>query len=133
MSPRPPLSRAETPGVELAAIATTSEANRAAALADFGAAIGLAFQVVDDILDCTQASETLGKTAGKDLDHNKPTYVSILGLIEAGGGHAEYIPSREDCGKRIATLAGPGDRVVIMGARDDTLSAFARGILESLG
>jgi farnesyl diphosphate synthase len=39
-----------------------------AALEDYGAALGLAFQVVDDILDCTQASETLGKTAGKDLD-----------------------------------------------------------------
>jgi farnesyl diphosphate synthase len=54
-----------------------------AALSDYGAAIGLAFQVVDDILDCTQASETLGKTAGKDLDHNKPTYVSVLGLYAA--------------------------------------------------
>ena len=43
------------------------------ALGDYGAAIGLAFQVVDDILDVTQASETLGKTAGKDQDHNKPT------------------------------------------------------------
>ena len=52
-----------------------------AALEDFGAALGLAFQVVDDILDCTQASETLGKTAGKDLDHNKPTYVSVLGPV----------------------------------------------------
>jgi farnesyl diphosphate synthase len=50
------------------------------ALSDFGAAIGLAFQVVDDILDVTQASDTLGKTAGKDADHNKPTYVSLLGL-----------------------------------------------------
>lgn len=50
------------------------------ALSNYGAAIGLAFQVVDDILDVTQASETLGKTAGKDLDHNKPTYVSVLGL-----------------------------------------------------
>jgi len=46
----------------------------------YGAAIGLAFQVVDDILDVTQASETLGKTAGKDVDLNKPTYVSVLGL-----------------------------------------------------
>jgi farnesyl diphosphate synthase len=46
----------------------------------YGAAIGLAFQVVDDILDVTQASETLGKTAGKDVDSNKPTYVSVLGL-----------------------------------------------------
>mgnify|MGYP001399062000 CR=1 FL=1 len=50
------------------------------ALSGYGAAIGLAFQVVDDILDVTQASETLGKTAGKDLHHNKPTYVSVLGL-----------------------------------------------------
>ncbi|MCP5285853.1 MAG: polyprenyl synthetase family protein [Burkholderiaceae bacterium] len=52
-------------------------------LSDYGAAIGLAFQVVDDILDVTQASETLGKTAGKDLDANKPTYVSVLGLDRA--------------------------------------------------
>ena len=50
------------------------------ALSLYGAALGLAFQVVDDILDVTQASETLGKTAGKDEDHNKPTYVSVLGL-----------------------------------------------------
>jgi farnesyl diphosphate synthase len=53
------------------------------ALSDYGAAVGLAFQVVDDILDVTQASETLGKTAGKDLDNNKPTYVSVLGLEAA--------------------------------------------------
>jgi farnesyl diphosphate synthase len=52
-------------------------------LADYGAAVGLAFQVVDDILDVTQASETLGKTAGKDIDSNKPTYVSVLGLAAA--------------------------------------------------
>jgi farnesyl diphosphate synthase len=53
------------------------------ALSDYGSAVGLAFQVVDDILDVTQASETLGKTAGKDLHHNKPTYVSVLGLEPA--------------------------------------------------
>ncbi len=53
------------------------------ALSDFGAALGLAFQVVDDILDVTQASATLGKTAGKDSDANKPTYVTVLGLDEA--------------------------------------------------
>ncbi len=50
------------------------------ALADYGWAIGLAFQVVDDILDVTQCAATLGKTAGKDADQNKPTYVSLLGL-----------------------------------------------------
>jgi farnesyl diphosphate synthase len=50
------------------------------ALADYSRAIGLAFQVVDDVLDATEDSATLGKTAGKDAAANKPTYVSILGL-----------------------------------------------------
>ncbi|WAC72620.1 polyprenyl synthetase family protein [Roseateles sp. SL47] len=54
-------------------------------LSHYGAAIGLAFQVVDDILDVTQDSEVLGKTAGKDQDCNKPTYVSVLGLDAARG------------------------------------------------
>ena len=53
------------------------------ALAEYGAALGLAFQVVDDILDVTQPSVTLGKTAGKDADQNKPTYVTVLGLSAA--------------------------------------------------
>jgi farnesyl diphosphate synthase len=60
------------------------------ALAEYGDALGLAFQVVDDILDVTQASETLGKTAGKDLDNNKPTYVSVLGL-DAARRHADEL------------------------------------------
>lgn len=63
------------------------------ALADYGDAVGLAFQVVDDILDVTQASETLGKTAGKDMDNNKPTYVSILGL-PAARAHAEELRNK---------------------------------------
>jgi farnesyl diphosphate synthase len=50
------------------------------ALGAYSRAIGLAFQVVDDVLDATQDSATLGKTAGKDAAANKPTYVSILGL-----------------------------------------------------
>lgn len=60
------------------------------ALGEYGDAVGLAFQVIDDILDVTQASETLGKTAGKDVDNNKPTYVSILGL-SAARLHAEEL------------------------------------------
>lgn len=52
-------------------------------LKDYGAAIGLAFQVVDDILDVTSDAATLGKTAGKDAAHDKPTYVSLLGLDRA--------------------------------------------------
>ena len=50
------------------------------ALRDYGAAIGLAFQVVDDILDVTADSATLGKTAGKDVAQDKPTFVSLMGL-----------------------------------------------------
>jgi farnesyl diphosphate synthase len=51
-----------------------------AALQRFGAAIGLAFQVVDDVLDVTADSDTLGKTAGKDAQNDKPTYVACMGL-----------------------------------------------------
>jgi farnesyl diphosphate synthase len=54
-----------------------------AALNTFGAALGLAFQVVDDILDVTADSATLGKTAGKDAAQDKPTYVSLLGLARS--------------------------------------------------
>lgn len=50
------------------------------ALQAYAQAIGLAFQVVDDILDATADSATLGKTAGKDAANNKPTYVSLMGL-----------------------------------------------------
>ena len=50
------------------------------ALRDFGAAVGLAFQIVDDILDVTGDAATLGKTAGKDLAQHKPTFVSLMGL-----------------------------------------------------
>ncbi len=59
-----------------------------AALNDFGAALGLAFQVVDDILDVTSDAVTLGKTAGKDAANDKPTYVSLMGL-EGAQTHAK--------------------------------------------
>ncbi|MEO8039467.1 MAG: polyprenyl synthetase family protein [Betaproteobacteria bacterium] len=53
------------------------------ALDHFAKCIGLAFQVVDDVLDATASTATLGKTAGKDADSNKPTYVSVLGVEAA--------------------------------------------------
>ena len=58
---------------------------------------------------------------------------SITDAVTAAGQNAEYIPAREDCGNRMVDLAQPGDRIVIMGARDDTLSAFAADILARLG
>ena len=57
----------------------------------FGSTLGLAFQVVDDILDVTAASEVLGKTAGKDAAQDKPTYVSVLGLERSRAFAAELL------------------------------------------
>jgi farnesyl diphosphate synthase len=74
------------------------------ALADYGWAIGLAFQVVDDILDVTADSATLGKTAGKDAANDKPTYVSVLGL-ERSRQHA-----RELLGQALRALDASGLR-----------------------
>lgn len=69
--------------------AACGEADAAArsALEAYGDSIGLAFQVIDDVLDVTQQSDVLGKTAGKDVDANKPTYVSLMGL-DAARRHA---------------------------------------------
>ena len=87
------------------------------ALSDYGAALGLAFQVVDDILDVTQESHTLGKTAGKDMDANKPTYVSVLGLEAARRQAAELRDRAQDALRRsglagTATLSQLADMVV---------------------
>ncbi len=56
----------------------------------------------------------------------------IVRLIAEAGGVAEHVPLREDCASRIAQLARPGDRVVVMGARDDTLTLFAKDLLARL-
>ncbi len=87
------------------------------ALADYGHALGLAFQVVDDILDVTQESETLGKTAGKDMDNNKPTYVTVLGL-DAARRHAAELRDEAQAAlarsglPRAARLSLLADKVV---------------------
>ena len=66
--------------VMMGAACGTPSASVLTGLQQYGAAIGLAFQVVDDILDVTADTATLGKTAGKDADQLKPTFVSLLGL-----------------------------------------------------
>jgi farnesyl diphosphate synthase len=58
-------------------------AEQLAKLDHFGKCVGLAFQVVDDVLDSEADTATLGKTAGKDADHHKPTYVTLLGVAAA--------------------------------------------------
>lgn len=66
--------------VRLGGMSANCTPARLNALADFGYYVGLAFQVIDDILDVTQSTEQLGKTAGKDVAAQKATYPSIVGL-----------------------------------------------------
>ena len=66
--------------VRLGGMSANCTAGQLNALTDFGYHVGLAFQVIDDILDVTQTSEKLGKTAGKDTEAQKATYPSIVGL-----------------------------------------------------
>ena len=72
-----------------------------AALRDYGAAIGLAFQVVDDILDVTADSATLGKTAGKDAAHDKPTFISLMGLEASEAYAAKLLAQALACLDRL--------------------------------
>jgi farnesyl diphosphate synthase len=84
--------------------AATGQADSAlqTGLSSYGAAIGLAFQVVDDILDVTADAAALGKTAGKDAEQNKPTYVSLMGL-DAAKNYADELLA-----KALAALDGCG-------------------------
>jgi geranylgeranyl pyrophosphate synthase len=69
--------------VTAGAIMAGADAATLSGVDDYGASIGLAFQIVDDVLDVEGATETLGKTAGKDAAAGKPTYPSIYGLEES--------------------------------------------------
>ncbi len=69
-----------TASVRLGAMAANASPKRLTAITAFGRALGLAFQVIDDILDVTQTSEKLGKSAGKDVTAKKATYPAVIGL-----------------------------------------------------
>lgn len=66
--------------VRLGTMSAGASAKQLSAVTDFGRALGLAFQVIDDILDVTQTSEKLGKSAGKDIAAKKATYPAVIGL-----------------------------------------------------
>jgi farnesyl diphosphate synthase len=74
----------------------------------FAKAVGLAFQVVDDVLDAEAPTATLGKTAGKDAEQGKPTYVSAMGIVQAKTLAAEL---REEALKAIAPFGARGARL----------------------
>ena len=100
-----------------AACGTALGATERAGLDRYAKAVGLAFQVVDDVLDAEASTATLGKTAGKDSRQGKPTYVSVLGVARAkalaeelrGDAHAALA----GLGARGARLAALADFVVL--------------------
>ena len=103
--------------VRMGALAgTMPDADVLSALDAYAAAVGLAFQVVDDILDVTTDSATLGKTAGKDAMAGKPTYVSIIGLDASRALAAQLRRDAHDAlapfGERARRLAELADLVV---------------------
>ncbi len=83
----------------------------------FGKLIGLAFQVVDDVLDCAADTATLGKTAGKDADNDKPTYVTLLGIQGAREMaqqlHREALESLAEIGDAAQRLRELADFIVL--------------------
>ncbi|MGD0179470.1 MAG: polyprenyl synthetase family protein [Terriglobales bacterium] len=86
-------------------------------LRSFGRSIGLAFQIVDDVLDVTQTSEQLGKTAGKDMAAEKATYPALFGIDESL--------------KKADTLVDRAlNSLEAFGSRADTLKALARFLVE---
>jgi farnesyl diphosphate synthase len=84
-----------------------------AALQRFGEALGLAFQVVDDVLDVTADSATLGKTAGKDEAADKPTYVALMGL-DAAKAFADALAAQAM--QALADTGLPDDRLAALRA-----------------
>jgi geranylgeranyl diphosphate synthase type II len=79
-----------------------------AAIADYASALGLAFQIVDDILDVEGATEDLGKTAGKDAAAGKPTYPAIVGLERSRHLAAE---AHAESGRALARVGIDGGRL----------------------
>jgi len=98
--------------LRMGAMAANATPSRLKALTTFGQALGLAFQIVDDILDVTQSSEQLGKSAGKDLKASKATYPAVIGL-EDSCKHAKILTRKAHAslkefgpkGKRLALIA----------------------------
>jgi farnesyl diphosphate synthase len=83
----------------------------------YGKCIGLAFQVVDDVLDSEADTATLGKTAGKDAKNDKPTYVKLLGVSDAkkmaGELHQEALQSLAEFGSKARRLIELADFIVM--------------------
>jgi geranylgeranyl diphosphate synthase type II len=104
--------------VRLGAMSANADAGKLSAITQFGERLGLAFQVIDDILDVTQTSEILGKSAGKDVAAKKATYPAVIGLEK----------SRAEA-KRLTRLAHDA-LSVFRGDDAEALHALANYLLE---
>jgi farnesyl diphosphate synthase len=100
-------------------IAGAGSDENVAALTAYGEEVGLAFQIADDVLDATGTSEALGKTAGRDAELAKSTYVSLLGVDAARRAAARHgrsaVVHLEAVGLRTPELAGLADFIVTRG------------------
>nr|MBA2628402.1 polyprenyl synthetase family protein [Gemmatimonadales bacterium] len=100
----------------LGGLAAAASEEHLAALAAFGEDVGLAFQIADDVLDATETSETLGKTAGRDAALDKSTYVAVLGVDgardEAGRLAARAISRLDALPAASASLAALANYIV---------------------
>ena len=103
--------------VSLGGLAGGATAQQRSALDAYSAAMGLAFQVIDDVLDVTADSSQLGKTPGKDAAANKPTYVTLMGLAQARAFaselHQRALATLSPLGDSAALLAGLADFIVL--------------------
>lgn len=97
-----------TTSIRLGAMSAGADETKIAALTQFGHALGLAFQVIDDILDVTQTTETLGKTAGKDAAVAKATYPALMGLEES---RAEAARLTEEALEALTVFGKNGERL----------------------
>lgn len=85
-----------TASVVIGGLAAGGNAGAVEALRRYGEEIGLAFQIVDDILDATASSSQLGKTAGKDAQHQKATFAGLLGVEAARSAAAQHVARAVD-------------------------------------
>jgi geranylgeranyl diphosphate synthase type II len=106
-----------TASVVLGGLLAGANATQLAALRSYGEATGLAFQIVDDLLDIEESAATLGKTAGKDVEQGKLTYPALLGVEAA----------RAEAARLLAVAVSNAD---IIGGPVNYLAAIARYICE---
>jgi geranylgeranyl pyrophosphate synthase len=92
--------------VKIGGIAANADAASLEAFGRYGESIGLAFQIMDDVLDVTSSTDRLGKTAGRDVELGKSTYPALLGVDGAVSRAASLVEDGMDALRRQNLLTG---------------------------